>query len=103
LILSAESRGVVLQHAPGRVFHEDQEHLANRIAPLDVQIDLVERFGARVLAITLNDERVAPAEREAIRARIESETGLPAVWSLHEGAARLVPVLSAHVQHERRA
>ncbi len=97
LLLSAEARGVVLQHAPGRRFHEDQEHLGNEIAPLAQQIALIAMYGARVLAISLNDEGVEPAARDSVRAAVERETGLPAFWPLHEGAARVVPVIAAFV------
>jgi len=93
LLLSAEARGVVLQHAPGRRFHEDQEHLENEIAPLAKQIALIAMYGACVLAISLNDEGVEPASRDAVRAAAERETGLPVFWPLHEGAERVMPVL----------
>jgi uncharacterized NAD-dependent epimerase/dehydratase family protein len=97
LILSAESRAVVLQHAPGRRLHEDQEHLENEIAPLSKQIALIAMYGARVLGITLNDEGVAAGARETVRARVERETGLPAVWPLHEGCDRLVDPIRRHL------
>jgi len=103
LILSAEARGVVLQHAPGRIYHDDQEHLHNAIAPLEKQIALIEMYGARVLGITLNDEGTPPSEREAVRAAIERETALPTIWPLAEGASRLVPLLRALVDEVRRA
>ncbi len=102
LILSAESRGVVLQHAPGRRYHDDQEHLHNVIAPLAKQISLIEMYGARVLGITLNDEGVPPTEREPVRAAIERETGLPTVWPLSDGGARLVPALRVLIAEARR-
>lgn len=102
LILSAESRGVVLQHAPGRPYHDDQEHLHNKIAPLAQQIALIEAYGTRVLGITLNDEGIAPTDREPVRAAIERETGLPTVWPLTDGCARLVPAVRALVGEARR-
>jgi uncharacterized NAD-dependent epimerase/dehydratase family protein len=101
LILSAESKAVVLQHAPGRKLHEDQEHLDNAIAPLEKQIALIAMYGARVLGITLNDEGVAATERDAVRARVEKDTGLPAVWPLHEGCDRLVSPIRAHLASTR--
>ena len=100
LLLSAEARGVVLQHAPARRFHDDQEELENEIAPLAQQIALIGMYGARVLAISLNDAGVAPAERDAVRAAVERETGLPAFWPLHEGAAHIAPVLAQFVAQQ---
>ncbi|MCY2958852.1 MAG: DUF1611 domain-containing protein [Planctomycetota bacterium] len=102
LLLSAEARGVVLQHAPGRRFHEDQELLENEIAPLAKQIALIGMYGARVLAISLNDEGVEPAARESVRSAVERETGLPAFWPLHEGASRAMPALRAFLGSTER-
>jgi len=103
LILSAEARGVVLQHAPGRPFHDDQEHLHNEIAPLAQQIALIEMYGARVIGITLNDEGTQASDRESVRAAIERETGLPTIWPLAQGASRLVPALEKLIVEARRA
>ncbi|MBL8857797.1 MAG: DUF1611 domain-containing protein [Planctomycetes bacterium] len=97
LILSAESHAVVLQHAPGRRFHEDQEQLENEIAPLARQIALIEMYGARVIGITLNDEGTPHTEREVTRARIERETGIVTVWPLFEGCARIVEPIQRHM------
>jgi len=103
LILSAEARAVVLQHAPGRRFHDDQEELENEIAPLTKQIALIEMYGARVIGITLNDEGLAAHEREPARARIERETGIVTVWPLHDGCGRLVAPVQNHLAECRRA
>jgi len=100
LILSAASRGVVLQHAPGRRYHDDQEHLHNEIAPLGKQIALIEMYGAQVLGVTLNDEGVRAEDRERVRAAVERETKLPTVWPLHEGADRLVEPIRAHLERQ---
>jgi uncharacterized NAD-dependent epimerase/dehydratase family protein len=93
LLLSAESRGVVLQHAPGRVFFVEQERLGNRIPPLAEEIELVGHYGARVLGIALNHQGLAAAEREAARRRVAAETGLPTVYPLLEGVEGLLPAL----------
>jgi uncharacterized NAD-dependent epimerase/dehydratase family protein len=105
LLLSAGTRGVVLQHAPGRKYHDDQEHLHNEIAPLTKQIELIAMYGARVLAISLNHEGLHARSRERVRAEVERETGLPAFWPLDEpgsagGVARIVPVIRAFLAEQ---
>lgn len=107
LLLSAESRGVVLQHAPSRRYHDDQEHLHNEIAPLAKQIELIAMYGARVLAISLNDEGVDPSSRERVRASVERETGLAAFWPLDDpespaGAKRIVPLIRSFLAEQGR-
>jgi uncharacterized NAD-dependent epimerase/dehydratase family protein len=105
LLLSAGTRGVVLQHAPARRYHDDQEHLHNEIAPLAKQIELIAMYGARVLAISLNHEGLDTGSRERVREQIERETGLPALWPLDEpsspgGAARIVPTLATFLAEQ---
>jgi uncharacterized NAD-dependent epimerase/dehydratase family protein len=107
LLLSAGSRGVVLQHAPGRRYHDDQEHLHNEIAPLAKQIELIAMYAARVLAISLNHEGIEAGSRERVRAEVERETGLPAFWPLDEpdsagGAGRIGPVIAKFLAKQGR-
>ena len=102
LLLSAEARAVVLQHAPGRRFFADQEALGNEIPPLSGEIDLIGHYGARVLAVALNHERLEPARRAAMRAEIATATGLPTVYPLLDGVAPLVEALRSYAAAERR-
>jgi len=95
LLLSGEARGVVLQHAPARTFFEDQEALGNRIPPVSDEIELIARYGARVLGIALNHEHLDDAELERARAAIARETRLPVVAPLREGCAALIPSIRA--------
>lgn len=102
LLVSAEARGVILQHAPARQFFEDQEDLGNRIPSLASELELIRLYGARVLAIAINHEHLPEGEREAARRRIEEETGVPAIFPLSEGD-RLQPLVRDYVAAERAA
>jgi uncharacterized NAD-dependent epimerase/dehydratase family protein len=93
LLLGAEARGVILQHAPGRVFFDDQEALGNRIPPLADEIELILSYGARVLGIALNHEGLASERRERVRREIEEEIGLPTVYPLLGGVDALLPAV----------
>lgn len=102
LLLSGGARGVILQHAPARRYFEDQEHLHHEIPSLASEVALIAMYGARVLAIALNHEHLAAAEREAARARVERETGLPACFPLLDDSARLLAAIESHLAAERR-
>ena len=65
-LVSARAAGVILQHAPGRVDYEGLEEFGLRIPPVADEIDLIRRYGARTLAVTLNGEGMSP---EALRRR----------------------------------
>ena len=100
LLLSGGARGVILQHAPARKFFDDQEHLGHEIPPLASEIELIQLYGARVLAIALNHEHLAEGDLAPARERIARETGLPAFYPLIDGLDRLVPLVREHVQRE---
>jgi uncharacterized NAD-dependent epimerase/dehydratase family protein len=83
---------VVLQHAPARRDYDGFP--GNPIHPLAKQIQAIEMISGRpVVAVTVNHENVPPGEVPALCRRIESETGLPAVDVLLDGAGRLVEAL----------
>ena len=101
LLVSAETRGVLLQHAPARRWFDGAEALDVRIPSVRSEIELIGHYGARVLAVTLNDQGLAPEEREPARRRVEAEAGVPALYPL-DGAAALVPLVRAYLEAERR-
>lgn len=97
LLLSGGARGVILQHAPGRAYFDDQEELGNRIPSLASELRLIEAYGAKTLAIALNHEHLEPAAREAARAAVERETQVPAFFPLLENCDRIMPNLLTHL------
>ncbi len=102
LMLSGGARGVILQHAPARRYFDDQEHLHHEIPSLESEVDLIGRYGSRVLAIALNHEHLAIEARQAARERVERETGLPAFYPLLESCERALDALERHLADERR-
>jgi uncharacterized NAD-dependent epimerase/dehydratase family protein len=100
LILSGGARGVVLQHAPGRVFFENFEEAGCRIPPLSEEIELIRLLGARTLGLALNGEGLGRAELEAVRDRLQRELDLPVALPLEEGVAPLLSALGRFVRQE---
>ncbi len=101
LILSGGARGVVLQHAPGRLYFEGFEKEGYRIPPVEEEMELIRLLGARTLALTLNGEGVGAGQLQAERRRLEWELGIPVVLPLEEGVESLVPVLRECLRSER--
>lgn len=101
LLVSAAARGALLQHAPARRYFDGCEDLGLEIPSLRSEIELIGYYGARVLAVTLNDSGLAPAERASARQRIEREAEVPAVYPLDDAAA-LVPLVRQYLQRERQ-
>ncbi len=100
LLLAGGARGTLLQHAPARRDYDG--HPGFPIPPVPDEIDLLGRYGTRVLGLCLNHEGLAADAREPARRTLERDTGLPAVFPLLEGGDRLVPAIRAFVAAERR-
>ena len=101
-LLSGGARGVVLQHAPGRVYFDGEEALGLKIPPVAEEIDLIRAFGARVLAVTLNGEGLSPEALLEHRERLSAELALPVVLPLEEGVDALLPVVREFVAAEAK-
>lgn len=86
-ILSGNARGVILQHAPGRPHYEGTDIA---LAPIESELALISLYGARVLAIALNEEDLDEAAAQAAQAELHARTGLPVVRPLREGVDALV-------------
>jgi len=101
LLCSGGARGVVLQHAPGRTFYEGFEAQGFRIPPIEDEIDLIARYGARTLAVTVSGEALGP---EALREHMRSLTGLlglPVVNPLADGVGALLEPVRRFIDDER--
>ena len=70
LILSANTGGVVLQHAPGRKHFIE---LATRSPNIYEEVSLIKNYGAEVLAITLMEEGLSEKEMSDIQNQLSNE------------------------------
>ena len=92
-IVSGGARGVILQHAPGRRCFESTEEFGVCIPPIEEEINLIGRYGARVLAVCVKREHQTPEELVASQKELEKRLGLPVVRPLAEGVEALLPVV----------
>lgn len=92
-LLSGNIKAVVLQHAPGRHFFEDQEELENVIPPVENEIALIRYYGARVLAVTLNEENMQEEDMSRYQQILKDRLGIPVIRPLKEGLDALLPFI----------
>jgi uncharacterized NAD-dependent epimerase/dehydratase family protein len=97
LILAGGARGVILQHAPERLFFDELEELECRIPPIEEEIDLIGLLGAEVWAVTLNEEDLADQEAETARSRLAGELGIPVVLPLRDDLGALVEIIKRRI------
>jgi uncharacterized NAD-dependent epimerase/dehydratase family protein len=76
LILSADARKVVLQHAPARAYFEGYEDLGLEIGSLSDEIALIQLYGGEVVCVAINPVGVDADELAEWRRRVEVEHGV---------------------------
>lgn len=101
-LLSGRAKGVILQHAPRRMFYDGFEEHGLKIPPVEDEIRLIESYGAKVLALTVNTEKIPGAELAAEKASLEKRSGRLAVAPLEDGVEVLVPVLKKFISAHRK-
>jgi uncharacterized NAD-dependent epimerase/dehydratase family protein len=93
LLLSGNLDGVVLQHAPERIYFIDFESKGLVIPTLKSEVDLISMYGKKVLAIALNTVGLTLAEAKKWQKRYEDELQLPVALPLEEGIDSILPVI----------
>jgi uncharacterized NAD-dependent epimerase/dehydratase family protein len=97
-LLSADAKGVILQHGAGREFFEGYEKQGYRIPSLQSEIELIAFYGARVLAVTLNNKSATPETLRRYQREYSEQLGIPVLRILEQGAGGLVPVVRQFIQ-----
>ncbi|WPP48553.1 DUF1611 domain-containing protein [Catalinimonas niigatensis] len=97
-LLSGEARHVILQHAPGRKYfhHFDEEQL--EIPSLESEVKLIEMYGAKVFAITLNEQNLSPEQAQAYKTQYEQALGIPVLIPLQESLDSLAPIIQKMIE-----
>jgi uncharacterized NAD-dependent epimerase/dehydratase family protein len=102
-LVSARAAGVILQHAPARVDYEGFEEFGLRVPPVADEIDLIRRYGARTLGVTLNGEGMSPEALRVEQQRLRWALGIPVVRPLEDGVGELLPVVREFLAAEAKA
>ncbi len=97
-LLSADAKGVILQHGAGREFYEGYEKQGYRIPSLQSEIELIAFYGAKVLAVTLNGKSATPERLKQYQQEYREQLGIPVVRILEEGAGPLVPIVRDYLK-----
>lgn len=101
LLLSAQARGVILQHAPGRRGFEGYEQDGFHIPSIESEIALIGYYGAKVLAITLNGESMSDSELRQTQKSLAGDLQLPVISPLLDGVDSLIEPVRAYMEEQR--
>lgn len=101
LLLSAQARGVILQHAPARLAFDGYDEQGFTIPSLVSEIELIGYYGAAVLAVTLNGENLSDTELRAAQRRYREQLKLPVVCPLLDGVSDLIAPVRLFMQDSK--
>ncbi len=96
-LLSAQCKGVILQHSPTRIFYNGQDHTGIRIS-LQREMDLIRLYGSRVIAISLNTKGITLSEARRYQQEYEKKYNIPVVLPLEEGVAKLADAVARYAE-----
>ncbi len=99
-IRSGQARHVVLVHAPKRRYYEHEPNWGE-IPSLASEIQLIELYGATVVAIAINTEDCTEAEATDYQRSYREAFGIPVILPLTEGTEPWVPILRTIIQQDR--
>lgn len=92
LLISGQAKNVVLVHAPKRRYFDMEPHWGE-IPPVESEIDIMAKFGSRVIALALNTEECSDAEALDYQQYYAKKLGIPVLLPIQQGVGALLPVL----------
>lgn len=97
LLVSGNAKHVILVHAPKRKYFDDIPEWGP-IHPLSTEIDLINLYGSKVIAIAINTEHCSMEEALAFQKEYEEQFNIPVLLPLQEGVEKIIPVIESLVK-----
>jgi len=91
-LISGQAKHVILVHAPKRVYFDNEPHWG-KIPSVESEMEIIEKFGSKVIALALNTEDCSNREAFDYQHIYESKLQIPVLLPLQEGVGRLMPVI----------
>ncbi len=92
MLISGGAKSVILLHAPKRVYYDGHPELG-KILSLSSEIELIKKYGSKVIAIALNTEHCTLPEAEGFQQQYEKELNLPVLLPLEQGVEKIIPMI----------
>jgi uncharacterized NAD-dependent epimerase/dehydratase family protein len=100
ILLAGNVKGVILQHVPFRTYFEDLDELGCRLPNVEEEIALINMYGARTLAVTLNADGADDIDLLAYQRKLSENLEIPVVRPLQEGVDALLPAIRRFMHRE---
>lgn len=92
MLISGNAKHVVLLFAPKRRYFDHIEAWGP-IPTVESEIDLIEKYGSRVIALAMHTEGCAPEEARELQEAYQARLRRPVLLPIEEGVGKLIPVL----------
>ncbi len=91
-LISGNAKFVVLVHAPKRKYFDNEPHWGE-IPSVESEIEIIEKFGSKVIALALNSEECTGSEAVEYQQYYRQKLQIPVLLPLEEGVGLLIPTL----------
>ena len=98
IIVSGNIKGVILQHAPFRTHVDGMEKTGCLVPDLETELKLVELYGSRVIAISLNGHGGTTDELLEYAKALEARINTPVTCPLEQGMDRMTEVIQSYLE-----
>jgi uncharacterized NAD-dependent epimerase/dehydratase family protein len=92
-LISGNAKQVVLVYAPKRKYYDNLLGWGE-IPPVELEIELINKFGSKVLALALNTERCTDDEAFFYQNYYEEKLNIPVLLPLQQGVKKIIPFIT---------
>ncbi|MFT5953214.1 MAG: putative NAD-dependent epimerase/dehydratase family protein [Cyclobacteriaceae bacterium] len=92
-IISGAADGVILQHSPVRSKFKGMENYPSDMPDILDEVELIERLGSKVIALTINTQQMNEEDVKHYRAALAKRTDIPFVFPFFDSLAPIVQVV----------
>ncbi|BDQ12770.1 DUF1611 domain-containing protein [Sediminibacterium sp. TEGAF015] len=96
-LISGNAKYTVLVFAPKRIYFDNEPHWG-KIPSVESEIEIIEKFGSKVIALAMNTEGCTHEEALVLKAAYEEKLQLPVLAPLQKGVSELIPVLQQLIE-----
>lgn len=91
-LISGNAKHTVLLHAPKRKYYDNLPEWGE-IPTVESEIEIINKFGAQVLALALNTEHCTTEETFQFQKHYEEKLNIPVLLPLQQGVDKLIPFI----------
>ena len=92
LLISGNAKHVVLMFSPKRKYFDHDPHWGE-IPSVESEIEIIEKFGSKVIAVGIHTEDCTPEEAVAYQEEYTAKLNRPVLLPIQQGVEGMLPVL----------